>query len=67
MRTALLTMELFRPDPEIIDGSVVSDELLSWVRWVLYEYALGESDFFRIVTSGGSDVKRLCVKIMTAS
>ena len=60
-------MKLFRPAPELSDTSRLSDVLLLWVREVLSEYDLGESDVFSTVTDGGSDVRRLCVKVMTSS
>ncbi|CAM9934019.1 unnamed protein product, partial [Sphacelaria rigidula] len=67
LHTALLAVNLFRPAPELSDESRLSDVLLLWVRGVLSEYDLGDSDLFSTVTDGGSDVRRLCVKVMTAS
>lgn len=67
LRTALLTTKLFRPALELSDDSRLSNVLLLWVREVLSEYGLGESDISSTVTDGGSDKRRLCVNVMTAS
>ena len=67
VHTSLLAVKLFRPAPELSDESRLSEVLLIWVREVLAEYDLADSDLFSTVTDAGSDVRRLCVKVMTAS
>ncbi|CAM9821307.1 unnamed protein product, partial [Sphacelaria rigidula] len=67
LRTAFSAVKLFRPIPELSDESRLSDVLLLWVREVLSEYDLGESDRFGTVTDAASDVRRLCVKVMKVS
>lgn len=42
----------------------LSDVLGLWVREVLAEYNLTEADLFSTVTDAGSDVKRLCLKVL---
>ncbi|CAM9524455.1 unnamed protein product, partial [Sphacelaria rigidula] len=68
MLTALLAVKLFRPAHKLSDDVRLSDVLLAWVGEVLSEYGIGESDLFSSGTDGGgSDVRRLCVKVMTVS
>lgn len=66
MRSALLAVKHFRPAATLSDSSRLSDVLFLWVREVLSEYDLTEGDLFSTVTDAGSDVKRLCLKVLTA-
>ena len=42
----------------------LSEVLRLWVVEVLAEYGMSEDGLFSTVTDGGSDVKRLCLKVL---
>lgn len=62
-----MAVKLFRPAKQLSDDLRLSDVLLLCVLEVLSEYGLGGSDLFSTVTNGGSDVRRMCVEVITAS
>lgn len=64
--SALLAVKLFRPAASLSHSERLSDVLLIWVEEVLAEYGVATSDLFCTVTDAGSDVKRLCLKVMSS-
>lgn len=63
LETALVAVKLFRPSADLTANKQLSDVLL-WVEEVLAEYGFSTGDLFSIVTDAGSDVQRLCLKVL---
>lgn len=64
--SALIAVKLFQPAAELSENMQLSDVLLVWVEEVLREFGLSPSDVFSTVTDAGSDVKRLCLKVLAS-
>ncbi|CAN0424918.1 unnamed protein product, partial [Ascophyllum nodosum] len=62
--SALLAVKLFQPSADLTQGEQLSDVLAIWLGEVLKEFDLDTKDLFCTVTDAGSDVKRLCLKVL---
>lgn len=56
VRTHLLAVKLFRPDPSF--GGITGEVVLKWVRQVLVQHHIGDEDVIGAVTGSGADVRR---------
>ncbi|CAN0350280.1 unnamed protein product [Ascophyllum nodosum] len=64
--SALIAVKLFQPAAELSESTQLSDVLLIWVEEVLKEFGLSTSNLFGTVTDAGSDVKRLCLEVLSS-
>ena len=62
--SALLAVKLFQPSADLTQGEQLSDVLAIWLGEVLKEFDLDTKNLFCTVTDAGSDVKRLCLKVL---
>ena len=54
LRTYLLAVKLFRPDPSL--GKITGEVVMKWARQVFADHGIAETDIAGAVTDAGADV-----------